>query len=151
MKIGLDGVAYATTELHQDEPNPTYLELGLVEEIDQEFSHANATVANRASKFTKHSGGQTTFSYTLTVTYKKDDPGYMLLENALVNRQPIGVAVMDADMTDENGSKGWILDAEVFEGPKKEALNEFDKVAFVCRPSAKSTFEPQRLVIAATP
>jgi hypothetical protein len=151
MKLGLDGVAYASADLHQDEPNPTFLELDLIEEIDQEFTKANATVGNRRSRFTKHSGGQITFAYTLTMTYHRNDAGFDLLYNALVSGDPIGLAVMDADMTDDGGSEGWILDAEVFDGPKAESLNEFDKVAFVCRPSAKSTFDPERLVIPPTP
>lgn len=146
-KIGLDGVAYATADLHAIDNTPTYVELDLVEEIDQEFSKANATVQNRRSKFSKHSAGTITFSYTLTMTYQRNDAGFDLVYNALVSGAVLGFAIMDADMTDPLGSEGWILDAEVFDGPKPEQLNEFDKVAFVIRPSAKSAFEPQRLIV----
>jgi hypothetical protein len=148
MKIGLDGVAYISADLHQD-GTPTYLEADLVEEISQEFSKANATLMNRRSRFSKHSGGTITFSYTLTVTYEDGDAVYDMLYAALISGEPIGLAVMDRSMTDLLGSRGWILDVEVFDGPKNESRDEFDKVAFMLRPSAKSTFEPTELVVPA--
>lgn len=149
MKIGLDGFAYVSADMHQDDNTPTYLEVDLVEEIEQEFSKANATVMNRRSRFSKHSGGTVTFSYTLTLTYDREDPVYNMIYAALISGEPIGLAVMDAAMTDPLGSRGWILDVEVFDGPKSESLNEFDKVPFMLRPTAKSTFEPQELEIPA--
>ena len=148
MKIGLTGVAYVTADLHQDEPDPTYLEIDLIEEIDQEFTKANATLQNRRSQFSKHSGGIVTFSYTLTLTYHPADSAFALIYDAMLSNDPLGFAIMDSIITDPLGTKGWILDAEVFDGPKPEQLNEFDKVAFVIRPTAKSTFDPQILVVA---
>lgn len=147
MKIGLDGVAYISVVLHQNSGVPTYLEADLVEEISQEFSKANATVMNRRSRYSKHSGGTVTFSYTLTLTYEPGDAVYDILYAALLSGAPLGLAVMDGDMVRVGPTRGWILDAEVFDGPKNESRDEFDKVPFMLRPSAKSTFEPTVLVI----
>lgn len=151
MKIGLDGVAYISAVLHQKAGTPVYLEADLVEEIAQEFTKANATMINRRSRFSKHSGGTITFSYTLTLTYHKGDAVYNMFYAALLSGDPIGLAVMDDAMDSVDGTRGWVGDFEVFDGPKNESMSEFDKVPFMLRPSAKSTFDPAELIVAAAP
>lgn len=148
MKMGLDGKCYISADLHEDLPTAlTYLELDLVEQIDQEFARAEGTVDNRKSDFTKYGSGQAAIGYTITVTYEPGDAAYAILENALINRTVIGLAVMDDDIT-TSGVKGWLLDVEVFGGPKGEQPNEFDKVPFVLKPAAKSAYNPTRHTVA---
>lgn len=144
VKMGLDGKAYISADLHEDLPTAlTYLELDLIETIEHEFTRAEAQLDDRKSEFTRYGSGQAAISYTVLMTYVPGDAAYLILENALINRTKIGLAVMDDDIT-TSGIKGWLLDVEVFGGPKGEAPNEFDKIPFVLKPSAKSDYVPTR-------
>lgn len=146
-KLGLDGKAYASTTTHDDGGSITWTELDLVQSIDQSNSKGQANVNNRSSRYEKSSGGQKRISYTLTLTKDTADAQFTLLQSAYDNDTVIALAIMDGDIT-TSGNKGWYMDVEVFEAPEPEELEEFNEVAFVVRPSAKSTYEPQRVTIA---
>lgn len=145
-KLGLDGKAYASATTHEA-GSITWTELDLVESIEQSNAKGQANVNNRSSKYEKSSGGQKRITYTLTLTKDTANAQFTLLQNAYDNDTVIALAIMDGDIT-TSGNKGFYMDVEVFDAPEPEELEEFNSVSFVLRPSAKSTYEPQRVTIA---
>ena len=145
--LGRECKAYASTTRHDDGGSITWTELDLVESIEHSDAKGQANVNNRSSQFEKSGSGQRRVSYTLTVTRDTADAQFTLLEDAYNNNTVLAIAIMDGDIT-TTGEKGFYFDAEVFEAPSPEELEEFKSVGFVIRPSAKSTFEPVRVTIA---
>lgn len=145
-KLGLDGKAYISTTTHET-GSITWTEMDLVESIEHEDAKGEADVNNRSSRFTKSSAGQRAISYSLTMTYDASDAVIELLRDAYDAGTVLALAVMDGDIT-TSGEIGFYVDVEVFSSPKPEELEDFDKITFKLKPSAKSTFEPARVLIA---
>lgn len=147
-KMGIDGKAYISSDHHQDLPAAlTYVEMDLIEQIEQELSLAEGAVDNRRTRYTKYGPGQLALAYTITMTYSSSDTTFDLIYTAMLAGTVMGLAVMDDSIT-TSGTKGWLLDANIFGGPKGETLNEFDSVPFVFKPSAYSTYNPTRHTVA---
>ena len=144
-KLGLEGKAYVSAITHMA-TSPVWQEIDLVENVGMEDSRAEATVRNRSSIYAKSGAGTRDITYTLTCTYDAADTIIELLRDAYDAGTLIGLAIMDGDIT-TIGEIGIYMDVEVFSAPKAEDLDEFDKIEFKLRPSAKSTFEPTRVVI----
>lgn len=146
--MGIDGKGYISADLNEDAPGTpvVWILMDLIEAIEQEMTRAEGTVDNRETQFTRYGSGQIAMGYTITMTYDPDDPLFDLIYNAFLNRTPLALAIMDDDITTV-GTKGWLMDVQVFSGPKSDNLNEFGNVPFVFKPTAKSSFLPQRYTV----
>ena len=145
-KLGLDGKAYVSLTTHMA-TSPVWVEIDLVQNVEMEDSKAEATVRDRSSDYVKSGAGKREITYTLTCTYDASDTTVELLRDAYDAGTLLAFAIMDGDIT-TSGEIGVYFDGEISSGPKGEDLEEFDDIVFKIRPSAKSTVEPTRVLIA---
>ena len=122
--LGLQGKGYVDTE---DPPNyaaPTWLEIGNMTDVVQNFSREDADVSVRGGNgWNLRVGTLADGGVTFSMIYDPTDPAFLQIEDAWENNKTIQMAFMDGDIS-VAGNKGYRGFYQVTTFTRNEQLRE---------------------------
>lgn len=139
-KAGKDGRFYIATDDDID-GTPTWTELTIVEDVEQDSTKESAEVKNRASDEITMLALHRKRQVTCTITHTPGNAVYESIRDAFENDTALAIAVMDGAVASA-GSEGLMMDVIVTQFKRSEQLSQRMAYDVTFEPSAAAGTTP---------